>query len=108
MQPGGNKERTKEILENTEILKSRNIYIIYISISVSLTSLSEPWCKTFPNGSSLGAASETASPLVKHSAALYTSPWQLYNSDRLEVDESVNKRQSLCGVPEGYACRMVI
>lgn len=35
MQPGGNKERTKEILENTEILKSRNIYIIYIYICIS-------------------------------------------------------------------------
>ena len=37
MQPGGNEERTKEILENTEILKkkkkSRNICIIHIYIS---------------------------------------------------------------------------
>ena len=27
MQPGGNEEGTKEILDNTEILKSRDIYV---------------------------------------------------------------------------------
>lgn len=70
------------------------------------------WCKTFPNGSSLGVASETASQLIKYCTARYTSPWQLYNTERLEVEEHISnrhdKRPSLCGVPEGHACVMVV